>query len=125
MLAELGLSEQVERGLVEVLNKIDLLGPEQRELIVNQAARNPGTVPVSAVTGEGTGALLRLLDERLAAAREVCDFTIESSDGAAIAWLYAHGDVLARADADGATQLKVSLDPADRARFAHRQQVGR
>jgi GTPase len=125
VLAELGLSEQVERGLVEVLNKIDLLAPEQRDVVANQAARSPGTVPVSAVTGEGTEKLLALLDARLAAAREVVDFTLESSDGAGIAWLYAHGEVLARADADGATRLKVSLDPVDRARFAHRAQPGR
>ena len=125
VLAELGLSEQVEQGLVEVLNKIDLLAPEQREVIANQAARSPGTVPVSAITGEGTERLLQVLDGRLAAEREIVEFTLESSDGAAIAWLYAHGEVLARADAEGATQLKVSLDPVDRARFAHRHQVSR
>ncbi len=125
VLAELGLSEQVEQGLVEVLNKIDLLAPEQREVVANQAARSPNTVPVSAITGEGTGKLLQLLDGRLAAEREIVDFTLASSDGAAIAWLYAHGEVLARADAEGAIQLKVSLDPVDRARFAHRHQVGR
>jgi GTP-binding protein HflX len=124
VLAELGLGDQVEHGLVEVLNKIDLLGPEQRESVRNQAARNGPTVPVSAITGEGLDDLLNLLDRRIAAEREVVDVTVPSSDGAAIAWLYRHGEVLARDDADGATRLKVSLDPANRARFEHRQ-VGR
>jgi GTPase len=123
VLAELGLGEQVESGPVEVLNKIDLLPPERREVVRNQAARNPALVPVSAVKGDGIDDLLRVLDERLAAAREVLDVTLASSDGAAIAWLYEHGEVLERDDADGATHIKVSLDPADRARFAHRQQA--
>jgi GTP-binding protein HflX len=124
VLAELGLAEQVEHGLVEVLNKIDLLGPEQQDVLRNQAARSPAMVPVSAITGEGIDALLQLLDQRIVAEREVVDVTIPSSDGAAIAWLYRHGEVLARDDADGSTRLKVSLDPANRARFEHRQ-VGR
>jgi GTP-binding protein HflX len=120
VLAELGLAEQVERGPIEVLNKMDLLPPDQREVVVNQAARNQSLIPVSAVTGEGIDDLLQALDARLAAEREVMDVTLPSSDGAAIAWLYEHGDVIERDDADGATHIKVSLDPADRARFAHR-----
>jgi GTP-binding protein HflX len=99
---------------------LDLLPPDQREVVVNQAARNQSLIPVSAVTGEGIDDLLQALDARLAAEREVMDVTLPSSDGAAIAWLYEHGDVIERDDADGATHIKVSLDPADRARFAHR-----
>lgn len=121
VLAELGVGEQVEQGLIEVLNKIDLLSPDQQAVLCNQSARNPGVVPASAITGEGVDALVRLLDERITAGREIIDVTLESSDGAAIAWLYRHGEVLSRADADGATRLKVSLDPASRARFEHRQ----
>jgi GTP-binding protein HflX len=121
VLAELGLADQVEHGLIEVLNKIDLLPPDQQDVLRNQAARNPAAVAVSAITGEGLDALLRLLDERISAEREVVDVTLPSSDGAAIAWLYRHGEVLARNDAEGSTRLKVSLDPANRARFEHRQ----
>ena len=124
VMAELGLAEQVEHGLIEVLNKIDLLPPEQQDVMRNQTARSPAAVPISAVTGEGLDALVRLLDERITAGREIVDVTVNSSDGAAIAWLYRNGEVLSRNDADGATRLKVSLDPANRARFEHRQ-VGR
>lgn len=125
VLTELGLGEQVEQGPVEVLNKIDLLPPDQRDVVRNQAARNASLVPVSAITGEGLGDLLRVLDDRLAAQREIMDVTLASSDGAAIAWLYEHGEVIERGDADGATRLRVSLDPADRARFAHRHLAAR
>ncbi len=125
VLAELGLGEEVERGPIEVLNKVDLLPQGQREVVQNQAARNPSLVPASALTGEGLDDLLRVLDSRLAAQREVVDVTVESSDGAAIAWLYEHGEVIERGDSDGSTHLKVSLDPADRARFIHRHPPAR
>src|SRR6185369_16855131 len=100
VLVELGLAEQVEHGLIEVLNKIDLLPPEQQDVLRNQASRNTAAVPISAVTGEGLDALIRLLDERITAGREIVDVTLSSSDGAGIAWLYRHGEVLARDDAD-------------------------
>ena len=107
--------------IIEVLNKTDLLTPEQRDLLANQSARNPDQVLLSAITGEGCGRLLELLDTRLAAAREVVDVTVAPADGATLAWLYRHGEVLEREESDTGTRLMVSLDPADRARFEHRQ----
>ena len=121
VLKELGLEHMMENGMVEVLNKIDLLPPDQRETILNQTSRQPSMVPVSAVTGEGLPALLHHIDTLLAARREVFDVTLDPSDGAALAWLYEHGEVLERSAEGSEMRLRVSLDPADRARFAHRQ----
>ncbi len=131
VLGELGLGPE-RRGngnghddagppIIEVLNKTDLLSPERREVLANQAARDTDRVLLSAITGEGCERLLRLLDDRLAASREVVDVTVEPADGATLAWLYRHGEVLGREDSEAGTRLTVSLDPADRARFAHRQ----
>ena len=39
--------------------------------------------------------------------------------GARLAWLYEHGEVLDRHDADSAVHVTVRLLPADRARFEH------
>jgi GTP-binding protein HflX len=39
VLTDLGLGEVVERGLVEALNKIDLLDAEARSTVINQAGR--------------------------------------------------------------------------------------
>ncbi|MBV8536373.1 MAG: 50S ribosome-binding GTPase, partial [Alphaproteobacteria bacterium] len=107
--------------IIEVLNKADLLSPEGRDVLANQATRKEDQVLLSAITGEGCGRLLALLDARLAAAREVVDVTVEPADGATLAWLYRHGEVLGREERADGTRLTVSLDPADRARFAHRQ----
>lgn len=109
--------------IVEVLNKADLLSPERRDILMNHAVRNPDQAILSAITGEGCDRLLGMLDDRLSASREVVDVTIDAADGATLAWLYRHGEVLGREDGEAGTRLTVSLDPADRARFEHRQSL--
>jgi len=117
VLADLGLPTTTEGGLIEVLNKTDLLDDEPRATLLNQAARDPNVVPLSALSGEGCERLLARIDERLKAAREVVELTLDPSDGAGLAWLYRHGEVIARRDAAEGIHLTVGLDPADRARF--------
>ena len=48
VLRDLGLGELVEDGLIEVLNKIDLLDEAARDALVNQAQRNDEVVALSA-----------------------------------------------------------------------------
>ena len=96
---------------LEVLNKADLLGG-----IANVPTRE-GMVAVSAITGEGLPALREAIDARIAAGMEVADYAIPPGDGARLAWLYQHGEVIDRADDDEAIRVKVRLLAADRARF--------
>lgn len=78
VLAEMGLAEAADNGMIEVLNKIDLVGPEDRETLFNQAARaNVPSVPVSARTGEGCDTLLATFDDRLAADAEIIEVALE------------------------------------------------
>ncbi len=107
--------------VIEVLNKSDLLTADQRDHLANQAERDTDKALLSASNGEGCEDLLRILDDRLAAAREIVDVTVAPADGATLAWLYRHGEVLQREDGDAGTRVTVSLDPADRARFEHRR----
>ncbi len=101
---------------MELWNKIDLLDAPP--------AMNGG-VPVSAVTGQGVEDLLEAVDAELSRSRSVCDFVLPPDDGAAIAWLYRHGNVQRREDGDDGVSLTVSLDPADRARFERQFQPER
>ncbi len=96
---------------IEVLNKADLLGG-----VASLACRGDG-IPVSALTGEGLGALLDAIDERIGAAMEVADYDIRPGDGARLAWLYRHGEIVNRKDAESTIHVTVRLLPADRARF--------
>jgi GTP-binding protein HflX len=123
VLADLGIDETTRPGrMLEVLNKIDRLPDDQRIALKQRTeAGNEPVVAVSAVTGEGidrlTAAIARLLgvDDRL------CGFVLDLSDGAAVAWLYAHGDVVERSDdAEGTAAVKVRLSAADAARFEKR-----
>ncbi|MFP4538061.1 MAG: GTPase HflX [Dichotomicrobium sp.] len=69
VLAELGIDPEPEAGrVIEVWNKSDLLSPEARETLINQAQRcaNP-PVLVSARTGEGIPELLASLSDHFGA----------------------------------------------------------
>ena len=96
---------------IEVLNKADLLGG------ADALPEKPGTVAVSAITGEGLGRLAAALDARIAAGMEQAEYAIGHADGARLAWLYEHGEVTARRDDEDAAHVTVRLLPADRARF--------
>jgi GTP-binding protein HflX len=100
---------------IEVLNKADLLGG------VAEVPLRDGAVAVSAMTGEGLDALKAAIDLRIAEGMEVADYDIPPQDGARMAWLYRHGEVVERSDDDAAVHMKVRLLPADRARFERRE----
>jgi GTP-binding protein HflX len=117
VLGELGLDEKIEGGLIEALNKIDLVPEEQRILLRNQARRNVAAVPISATTGEGCNELLALVDHRLGADRHTAQLDVPLSDGAAIAWLYQHGEVVERDDDERHAHMTVRLSEADLGRF--------
>src|SRR6266851_5022647 len=120
VLTELGLGETIESGVIEVLNKIDLLGEAERAALLNQARRNQDSVPLSAATGEGCAALVALFDQRFDADRAAVELDVSLSDGAAIAWLYQHGEVLNRRDDETRAHFAVRLSAADIGRFKHR-----
>jgi GTP-binding protein HflX len=120
VLGEMGLAAKVEAGLIEALNKIDRLAPEARAALLNQAQRNDDAVPISAVTGEGCDRMLSLLDQRLETGQMV-HLNVPLTDGAALAWLYAHGTVLTRDDDDSEAHLDVRLSEAELGRFHSRR----
>ena len=120
VLAELGLEQS--RPL-EVLNKIDLLDAEARELVLNRAARGADKVAVSSISGEGCENLLLALDKRLSENRHLVDIEVDLSDGAALSWLYRHGEILERQDEGMSAHIVVALDAEDEARYRNRFQV--
>jgi GTPase len=100
---------------IEVLNKADLLGG------IPQVQLRPGAVAVSAITGEGLDSLKDAIDLRISKGMEIADYDIAPEDGARLAWLYRHGEVMDRQDDESAVHMKVRLLPADRARFERRE----
>jgi GTPase len=121
VLADLGIGDAVEQRMVEALNKIDLIEPERRAMLQNQAQRNHDVVPISAVTGEGCERLMDLLDSRVDGDRQLVHLEIPVSEGAALAWLYQHGEVVSRNDDEQAAHVAVRLSEADLGRFKSRR----
>ncbi len=101
-----------ERRLIEVWNKIDLLDGEAKAEVLGDARRRfPRAVAVSAVTGEGLDLLLETVAGLVDEAPPV-EVHAPAGEGAAIAWLYRHGRVIAReTHDDGGVRLEVSLSP--------------
>jgi GTP-binding protein HflX len=114
----MGLDETVEAGMVEVLNKADLLSDEERETLANRVARSNNTeVLLSAQTGEGCERLLDVVEARVKRSWTLIDVVLGPQEGALLSWLYDHGHVVERSDEPEGIRLKVNLDPANRARF--------
>ena len=114
MVTDGGLDVDWPVRTIEVLNKADLLGG------VTFVPERPGAVAVSSITGEGLSALKSAIDARIAGGLELADYDIAPQDGARLAWLYQHGEVVDRHDGDAAVHVTVRLLPADRARFERR-----
>ncbi len=123
VLEELGLGDRLDDEIIQVLNKIDLLDADARQFQRARAARGNGQVLASALTGEGLDGLLAVIDRRLAKSSRTVSLSVALADGAAISWLYDHGQVLGRRDDERFAHLRINLDPADLARF-HRRQAG-
>jgi GTPase len=112
VLGELGIDEARRAGIVGAWNKLDLLNTESRGLREAQAARREACVLVSAITGDGIGRLLQVIEDRLGADETVYEIFVDSADGEGQAWIHDRGEVLARDTfADGRTRLEVRLSP--------------
>jgi GTPase len=123
VLTELGLEQPVENGLIEAMNKIDLLDATARAALGNHRLRNSQSVVLSAATGEGCDALLALIDRRLESQARVTRVDIPLTDGKTLAWIYDRGEVIGRRDDDEAAHISVRLSKEDISRLRHRQSL--
>jgi GTP-binding protein HflX len=107
--------------LIEVWNKVDRLGAEAREQLVNVAERRAADdrpVIVSALTGEGLDRLLDAVEARLATRRIVLDLVLDPADGAGVSWLHRHAEVMdKRMRDDGQLAMTVRADASNAERI--------
>jgi GTPase len=115
VLEELGLPPDTH--VLEVLNKIDLLAPEQRAGLL---ARRGEPAAVSALTGEGVPALLAAFEAAVTRGNITLTLKLDAADGGALAFAYRHAQVLERRDRAGKISLSLRVHPDDLGRFESR-----
>ncbi|MEJ7927102.1 GTPase HflX [Sphingobium sp. AN641] len=109
--------------MIEAWNKLDLLDGEAAALAQESAARRDDVVILSALTGEGVDALQRAISTRLTAGARVHRLRLGANDGAGLAWLHEHGEVLDAHVEDDAMLVEARLSDAAAAKFLKRERA--
>jgi len=117
VLSDLGVKDKVDKGLIEVLNKVDLLSPDEQKRILTQKARHPNEFPISAVTGQGLDAFLDRVEKELRKDNQLCHLSLPIERGDLLASLYRKGQVISRRDNQKTISVSVYLPPAEVAHY--------
>jgi GTP-binding protein HflX len=117
VLEELGMPP--DRPMLEVLNKIDLLEPEQEQGLLSGNGRK-AAIAVSALTGAGIAALLAAFESAVTRDNITLTLKLDAADGSALAFAYRHAQVLERRDRAGKISLSLRIHPDDLGRFENR-----
>ena len=120
VLKDLGLTEQVNFGLVEVLNKIDLLDEQERRILQKTTAYKTNRLCVSALNGCGVDELLCTIDTLLNKNLKSYMLKLPFEDGKTLAWLYEKGAVQSRQDCQKYIKLNLFLSDKDCAKLAEK-----
>lgn len=101
---------------VTVLNKVDRVA--DREAIVHQLRRLPGSVAISARNGEGIGALVEELENQLSSWRLEAIYRIPTTQSALVAEIHRTGHVLEIRYEGESVHLRAHVPPALESRLA-------
>jgi GTP-binding protein HflX len=96
-------------------NKSDLADPDDVKLAL---AAHPGSVAISAATGEGVSELLASVGDRLRALATVTEFVVPYDRGDILAALHRAGEVLVEVHDDDGTRVRARLPQAAAGRFS-------
>ena len=95
VLEHLGLKHiETEENYIELLNKADLLTPEQQTYYKELSERNSSLIVCSAVSGQGLGEFLQTISEKLSREEKILEINIAAEKGKEIAWLYENSEVI-------------------------------
>ncbi len=118
VLAELGIKHDEDERIIEVLNKIDLCPPDERDEYARQSRAYDSIAAISAVTGQGLDLLLDHISAKLSKTRKELIYHLPVSDGQAQSWLHRHAHVLETRFEETDIILTVRLSEADQGKFA-------
>ncbi|OYZ90017.1 MAG: hypothetical protein B7Y00_00480, partial [Sphingomonadales bacterium 17-56-6] len=97
ILRDLGVLDDADVGnqphMVELWNKMDLLGSDRRDELSGMSARDDNILMISAETGEGVAAFKAHVSALIAKGNDLRTVQLRADDGAALAWLHGRGTV--------------------------------
>ncbi|HEX2047597.1 MAG TPA: GTPase HflX [Acidimicrobiales bacterium] len=111
VLREIGADDVPE---LIVFNKVDLAEPDQAKRLHD---RHPGSVLLSASTGEGVDELLTAIGDRLREMTQVVELVVPYERGDVIAAVHRAGEVVSESHDPDATRVWARLRPEDVGRF--------
>ncbi len=117
VLERLGINRDEEGTYIEVLNKLDLLDDEHRELIENECQRHSHQLGMSAITGEGVDPFLAMVEELITRKQKTLTIKIKPDDGASLSWIYRHATVVSRLDGDAGVTIEAKFSPENLGRL--------
>jgi GTP-binding protein HflX len=120
VLAEIGIEPGKGAPILEVWNKLDLLDGEAAAAVRASAARRDDVVTVSALGGEGIDRLMRAAADWLNRGNHVHSVVLHINDGAAIAWLHSHGEVIGTEEQGDQLNVDVRMSDTEWDRFQAR-----
>ncbi len=119
--------------VIEALNKIDAIAPEDRQTIIQQSRRSGretmsawsfqgdmvkgASAAISALSGDGIDDMLHMIDDRLKLGHKTYAIKLSYAEGAPLAWLYENGTIINRKDNAKHIILDVELSPANWGRY--------
>ena len=117
VLQSLDLADEGAPPRIEAWNKVDLLDPEERDRLFEEALRREDVIPLSALTGQGLDALRECMAHKLRSGEQVHQIRVAAGEGGKIAWLHSRGDVIEQHVDHDEIALSVRLSPDNWARY--------
>ena len=117
VLAEIGADGLPELLVVNKADAVASIGQEASEGVRRLIGAHPGSVAVSARTGEGIDGLLATVGDRLRVADRVVELVIPWARGDVLAAVHREGEIVGEEAGEESTHIHVVLDEVGKARF--------
>ncbi len=118
VLAEIGADALPELLVVNKADALPVLGVEAEEEARRLLCAHPGSVLVSARSGEGLDDMLVVMGDRLRSRDKVVELDIPYARGDVLAAVHREGEIVGEVAGEHSARVQVVLDEAGRSRFA-------
>ncbi len=118
ILEDLGITYENDERIIEVYNKIDAVkADEYDEFMRQQKSQRNAPVLLSALSGQGMDTLLQNVADIISKDHMTVEYSVKNTDGKALSWLYAHGEVVERMSNDSHTIISIQMGSDSASQF--------